>query len=328
MVGVHGAFQDLSEVIARREQAAAELELQEERFRLVSQATRDVIYDWDLDTDSVWWSESMAEQFGHDAQALSGGKRGLKSLIHPDDADRIDTQISAALAQPEQIWQGEYRLKRAGGGYASVIDRFSILRADTGKPQRVIGSISDVTAIRETQANLHQAQKMEAVGQLTGGVAHYFNNLLTVILGNAELLNEQLENTDTAELAQTISLAATRGAELTNRLLAFARRQTLEPSVMALGQVLRDMKGLLRRTLTENIDIRIDVGDDLWPVEIDPVQFEVSVLNLAINARDAMPDGGCLTIEADNRELDEDYADEAKIEPGKYVCVAVSDTGS
>ncbi|UYN95357.1 MAG: response regulator [Enhydrobacter sp.] len=185
-------------------------------------------------------------------------------------------------------------------------------------------------SIEELDRKLHQAQKMEAIGQLTGGVAHDFNNLLTVILGNAEALADRLDDrAELRRLAEMTASAAERGAELTRRLLAFARRQALEPRSIDLNRLVGSMDGLLRRTLSEEIDLEIVRGGGLWIVETDPGQMEVALLNLAINARDAMPGGGRLTIETANVSLDDAYARvNEDVVAGQHVMVSVSDTGT
>ena len=185
------------------------------------------------------------------------------------------------------------------------------------------------TEQRHLEEQLHQAQRMESVGQLTGGIAHDFNNLLTVILGNAELLTESLEDSKELEpIARNIGDAAMRGAELTRRLLAFARRQPLAPEPTDVDRLVRDLEDLLRRALGEQCEIEISHGAGLWPAMIDSSQFESALMNLAINARDAMPDGGRLTIEAANVRIDDEYSRQhSDVEPGQYVLVAVSDTG-
>ncbi|MEX2200756.1 MAG: ATP-binding protein [Dongiaceae bacterium] len=185
-------------------------------------------------------------------------------------------------------------------------------------------------AIDDLNRKLGQSQKMEAVGQLTGGIAHDFNNLLTVILGNAAALSEGLgDNQRLRALAEMTERAAERGAELTSRLLAFARRQPLEPRSMDINQQVAGMDKLLRRTLGEDIEIRMVQGSDLWTAMVDPGQLESAILNLSINARDAMPKGGRLTIETANVYLDEAYvAGQIEVEPGEYVMVAVSDSGT
>jgi signal transduction histidine kinase len=188
----------------------------------------------------------------------------------------------------------------------------------------------DVTEKRELEARLRQAQRLEAVGQLTGGVAHDFNNLLTVIIGNAELLGDRLaDNPALVGLAQMTLTAAERGAELTQRLLAFARKQTLEPRAVDVNALLTGMNALLRRSLGEHVEIELARNADIWNAFVDAAQLESAVLNLAINARDAMPAGGRLTIEASNATLDGSYArDHDEVGAGDYVMIAISDTGS
>jgi signal transduction histidine kinase len=184
-------------------------------------------------------------------------------------------------------------------------------------------------AIGELNQKLSQAQKMEAVGQLTGGIAHDFNNLLTVILGNAEILAESLTQDPTLRpIAEMTAKAAERGAELTSRLLVFARRQSLDPKAIDINAQIAEMDPLLRRTLGENIEIQVIGTPAIWQALVDPGQLESALLNLCINARDAMPDGGRLTIETANMVLDDTYnAHESEVETGAYVMVAVSDTG-
>ena len=186
--------------------------------------------------------------------------------------------------------------------------------------------VSDRITLEE---QLRQSQRLEAVGQLTGGIAHDFNNLLTVILGNAELLVEQLDTTAPLHtLAEMVVNAAQRGAELTQRLLSFARRQALDPKAVDINQLLGRTDALLRRTLGEHIELEWVRGGGLWSALVDPAQLENALLNLCLNARDAMAQGGRLTLETANTRLDQDYADQhAEVQPGQYVMIAVSDTG-
>ncbi len=185
-------------------------------------------------------------------------------------------------------------------------------------------------AIADLNQKLQQSQKMEAIGQLTGGVAHDFNNLLTVILGNAEMLVEQLEDRpELLALAETMMRATERGASLTRSLLAFARRQPLEPRSIDVNQLLLQMENLLHRALGEHIECRFVLGRETRPAMIDPAQLEAAILNLALNARDAMPGGGRLTVETASVHLDEVYAERNDdVEPGDYVMVAVADSGT
>lgn len=199
-------------------------------------------------------------------------------------------------------------------------------RAKDGRTVGFLWVARDMTRHSQLEAKLRQAQKMEAVGQLTGGIAHDFNNLLSVVLGNLQLLERQLANDGSAapKLA-TAKRAAVRGADLTRRLLALSRQQVLAPQVVSLSELASDMEDLLRRTLGTAIEISLESGEDIWPIEADPSQVENSLLNLAINARDAMPDGGTLDIRIRNTTLDEGPGGEPA---GEYVMLAVNDTGS
>jgi len=184
-------------------------------------------------------------------------------------------------------------------------------------------------ALRKTEERLRQAQKMEVVGQLAGGVAHDFNNLLAIIYGNLDLLDEALaDRPDLRQIVQNTMNAAGRGASLTHQLLAYSRLQPLDPRVLDLSKLIVEMTRLLQRTLGETIEVQTQVQDNLWKTLIDPNQLENAVLNLAVNARDAMLNGGKLMIEAQNAILDAAYAEEhLEVVPGRYVMLAVTDTG-
>ncbi len=194
----------------------------------------------------------------------------------------------------------------------------------------VLGLAEDVTDQRKLEATLRQAQKMEAIGQLTGGMAHDFNNLLGIIIGNLDLLQALLEDREEGgELVDEALAAALRGADLTRHLLAFARRQPLNPDRIALNEQIIEITRLLTRTLGERIRISLELAPDVWPVLADPVQLEACIINLATNARDAMPNGGTLTIATANRQLDHDYAaTHADVTEGDYAMIEISDTGT
>jgi len=227
---------------------------------------------------------------------------------------RVEADLRAqALAGKAQLQDSERRLREKN---EQLSDANRELRDEIKTRMRI-------------QEELRHAQKLEALGQLTGGVAHDFNNLLAVIFGNLELLEQQLEaRGDLRELAHEASVAAARGAQLPPRLLAFSRKQQLQPASIDVGALLENMRNLLERTLGEMVQIAIEAPADLWPCRADPAQLENALLNLAINARDAMPDGGELVIEASNANLDEDQVLSAPEAPaGDYLRVSVSDSG-
>ncbi len=193
------------------------------------------------------------------------------------------------------------------------------------------GCESEVAQRVKAEDALRQAQKMEAIGQLTGGVAHDFNNLLTVIIGGLDTIR-RAKPEDTARIKRAADMAlqgAQRAASLTGRLLAFSRRQPLAPKPLELNGLVRDMTELLHRTLGETIELEAVLASRLWAVEVDQNQLESAILNLAVNARDAMPDGGKLTIETANTSLDQSYFErDAEVIPGQYVMASISDNGA
>ena len=199
-----------------------------------------------------------------------------------------------------------------------------------GKAEYLLGYSEDITERKAIEQQLRQAVKMEAVGQLTGGVAHDFNNLLGIIIGNLDIAAElAASNPALREIIQEALNGALRGAELTRRLLAFSRKQPLQPAVIDLNQGLPQIAGMLRRTLGELVTVELHPEPGLWPVKVDPAQLDEAILNLTINARDAMPKGGMLSIETHNLRLDHDYAyGNPDVTVGDYVQLSVSDTGS
>jgi PAS domain S-box-containing protein len=226
--------------------------------------------------------------------------------------------------------QMELQLTTASGKPLWVKMSFAVAAVEPNAPPGLVFVCLDNTAAREMESRLRQSQRLESIGQLTGGIAHDFNNLLTVILGNAELLHEQLaDNPKLAPLANMVVSAGERGAQLTQRLLAFARRQALDPKPVDINQLVAEMEPLLRRSLGAHIEIELIRGAGLWPALVDPAQLDNALLNLCLNARDAMPHGGRLTIETGHAHLSAEYAEQnADVRPGQYVMLAVSDTGS
>lgn len=256
------------------------------------------------------------EVLGRSCSSLCATEQDAESFARPAAGnDGFGSRIM-------QFRRGDGKAFPARAVHRAIFDR-------NGNAIGGLGLIHDLTAEREQAAVLLQAQRMEAVGQLTGGVAHDFNNLLTVILGNLELLEPKLQTELSISLASEAREAAEMGARLTDRLLTFARRQRLQTHRINLNQFVLNLKELLRRTIGADIDLSTSLAADLWSTEADPGQVENAVLNLAINARDAMPNGGRLVIETRNASLDADaVALVPGLHAGDYVVLSVADTGA
>ncbi|MFZ5790852.1 MAG: PAS domain S-box protein [Pseudomonadota bacterium] len=296
----------------------------EARYRRIVESSIDVICMIDRTGNLVDISPSCRTLWGYEPEEMIG--RLFLDFVSPEDRDRTAAAATDAIERNIAPPRFENRHMRKDGSIAHV------QWSGTWSPedQLFIVVARDMTERLQFEERLRQSQRLEAIGQLTGGVAHDFNNLLTVILGNAELLTERLTDQPRLKaLAQTSLAAAERGAELTNRLLAFSRRQALEPRIVDVTRLLDTMEELLRRTLGEHIDVVFAHDADLPPATVDPTQLETAILNLALNARDAMPDGGRLTIEMANVHIDEARASRLdELSPGDYVMIAVSDTGT
>ncbi|MCX7556118.1 PAS domain S-box protein [Xanthomonadaceae bacterium JHOS43] len=326
---LHGAvicFRDISGRLA--DQAA--LARSEERYRLVARATAVAIWDWNVATAEVLWNDGLQNIFGY---AHAGGRTHTEfwaDCIHLDDRERVTDSLDRFLKSGRETWEREYRFRRRDGSYAVVIDRGVVVRDADGEAVRMVGGMTDISEMRALEAQLRVSQRLEAVGQLTGGLAHDFNNLLTVVLGNAELLEERLAHVPgERDLARMILSAAQRGAALTQRLLAFARRQALEARPVLLGELVHGMEHLVRRAIGDEITLEVIATKGNGCVLVDAAQLENALLNLCINARDAMPEGGRLVITVSEVTLAPPDIDPlSHSQQGDYVCLEVLDAGT
>lgn len=437
-------FRDVSD-----ERRAAEL-LREnsERFQRVARATADAIWDWDLRTDAVWWSDGLQRTFGLALHDIARDSSSWTARIHPDDHERVVKGVHAAIDRGGKSWEDRYRFLRGDGRYARVHDRGYVVRDDDGRPLRMVGGMSDETdrveverrvreqaellakaqdaiivrefdqtitfwnpsaerlygwsaeeavgrpvdellyedmeAFREASstvldkgdwagelehvckdgtkitvegrwtlvhdedgepdrilaintdvterkkllAQFLRAQRMESIGTLAGGIAHDLNNVLAPILLSIELLKLDEDDPETRETLETIEDSARRGADMVRQVLSFARGVEGARVALDVKRVATDVGRVVRDTFPKNITFRNDLPDDLWPLLGDPTQIHQVLLNLFVNARDAMPDGGTLRLEAANVSIDEHYAElSGQAEPGPYVRLSVTDTG-
>jgi PAS domain S-box-containing protein len=319
-------FRDITERLMAEEALRAE----EERFRLVTQATRDAIYDWNLESGTIWRSEGFIPIYG-EAQTIGADNAWWEQQLHPDDRHRVSQSLAEALVRREQTWAQQYRFRRADNSYATLSDRGYLIYNENGQPHRMVGAIADISESKKLEAQYLQSQKMEAVGQLAGGVAHDFNNLLTVIIGNLSLL--QLEGssaTDQAAATAECLKAAKRAANLTRQLLTFSRREKVMLKPIDLNEVVSEMTKMVQRLVGEHIQIQAAVSPGKLMVRADAGMLEQLVMNLVVNARDAMPRGGRLQIQAEAVTLDakvnHDLHPQAR--SGNFVHLKVRDNGT
>ena len=312
-------------IVGERDQADAALRTSQAVFQAIMDHTPVLVFVKDAEGRYLFVNRAAERWAGAKRPpAIGMTTRDVMGKEGADDVERADRKVLATKAP----LQRELTVETPAGRRTMLSVKFPLI--DNVGSVSAIGTIAtDVTDQKHAEYRLAQAQRMEAVGQLTGGVAHDFNNMLTAILLNADVLATQIQNDGLRQLAVAMRHAAEHGADLTRRLLAFGRRQTLEAEPTDINELLRDMEPLMQRTLGEHIEISFLRGSDLWPATIDRAQLENAVLNLAVNARDAMPDGGRLTIETANAELDQEFADSnPDVRAGSYVMVAVGDTGA
>lgn len=331
--GYRGTGTDITEQ-KRAEQALHESEARlrdgEGRLKKAQKIARIGSWTWHLgDKGMIDVSGEYLRIIGFPRDQPPKNQAEYNRHIHPDDLERTLKIIDKAVNKPSD-YKAEYRFVRPDGEVRYIVELGELIFDDDGLPTGHAGTIQDITERIETERQLQHALKMEAIGHLTGGIAHDFNNILTAIIGNIELTKELVDGNPNTQKCMDVALKASfRGADLTHRLLAFSRKQPLQSQATDVNGLIPGMTELMRRTLGGDIEFKSVPADDLWQAMVDGNQLENALLNLAINARDAMLEGGKLTIETANTRLDQEYADrQEEVTPGQYVMVAVSDSGS
>ncbi|HXE56661.1 MAG TPA: PAS domain S-box protein [Gemmatimonadales bacterium] len=334
--GLVAVYEDITErkraeaerqrLLASERAARAQAEASERRYRELAEAMPQIVWTAGADGAVDYFNRRWYDYTGLDPERSLGS--GWEAVVHPDDRDGLRDAWRRAL-ETGAPFEGESRFRRADGQYRWHLARATALPDDGGRAVRWIGTATDVHDQREAEARLRQAQRMEAIGQLAGGVAHDFNNILTALETHVALLLERFpDGTEERVELEGLRQLTRRAAGLTRQLLAFSRKQILQPTVVDLNVIVVSVSDMLRRLLGEHIDIVVAPDPALGAIHADPGQLEQVIVNLAVNARDAMPGGGTLTIETRNVDLGPGYAGEhLGVAPGQYAMLAVSDTG-
>ncbi len=310
----------------QRRYAQAAVRVSEERFRALVENSSDVLLLIDADGRLVYLTPSARRHLGWLSSDMLG--KSVFDFLHPDDRGPAGERIAEMLRRPGEMLTHEMRFQHADGVWRDM-EGIAVNRLSEPSVGAIVINARDVTDRKRLEEQLRHSQKMDAVGQLAGGVAHDFNNLLTAILGYCNLMLDEVPPEDPLRLdLEEIRQAGERAAVLTQQLLAFSRRQMLQPQIVDINTLVFQMEKMLRRLIGNEIELVTALAPDLKPVKVDPASIEQVLVNLAMNARDAMPAGGRLTIETTMIDLDSAYADmHATVVPGPYVMLAVSDTG-
>lgn len=305
------------------------LEASEERFRIIADTVSDVLWDRDFETDILWVTPDWPDRLRVAIDPDVNQERFFRDHVEPEDAARVQRSFLEAIKSDAVEWQIQYPLIGSDGARIELSVKAAILRHPDGKAQRMLGNARNVTIEKRQQEGYSRARALEAVGQLTGGVAHDFNNQLMIIQGNAELLEMSHLDEGQAESVALINQACGSAADLTQRLLSFSRQSHLTTGPVDLTRLIPNTVALLRAGIPESITVQCKIPAGIWQAKADANALEQAIVNLAVNARDAMPRGGNIVISCENlnasQGLDPFSSD---LEPGHYVVVSVTDNGT
>src|SRR5437588_6000057 len=297
-----------------------------DHYQLVARATNDAIPDWDLSSGALIWPQGLDSLLGYSPNGSGETIAFWQQQIHRDDRSRIAASIREAIKSKAEYWSGEYRFRHAKGHYLQLLERGLLVRDKKGHAVRFVSTLMNVTASKQLQGQLSHSQKMEAFGQLAGGVAHDFNNFLTAILDYSDLLVAEIPGRGTsAKYLSEIRSAAGRAASLTRQLLTFSRRQPPEPRVLEVNTLIHNLERSILRLLGENISVLCELMPEKRHIKVDPDQFTQIIINLAVNARDAMPAGGTLVLKTET--ISTNGKSPRELPSGKYVRISVIDNG-
>ena len=325
VVGASSIKRDITE----RKQAAEALARSQERLQLALWAARMGTWQWDVGSNALTWDEGLCQLYGVGVGAVALYDQFFQR-VHPDDRMFVAASVQNAIENTGTL-EHEFRILLPDGRVRWLADHGRVVRDGSGQLLYLTGVSIDITDRRQMEERLRQSQRMDAVGQLAGGIAHEANNMMSVVLGCADYVLQRSDlHPAVRDDVDQIWRAATRTARITQQLLAFSRRQVLQPQVLDLNSTISNLEPILSRTLGETCGLRLHLLSSLGPVRADPGQLEQVLINLTLNARDAMPSGGSLTIETATAMLDETYGVKKSLRTlrqGQYAVLIVSDTG-
>jgi len=309
--------------------AADLLMRQEERFRIIADVMSDIIWDYSFEGEKLWVSPNWPERLDIAVDEKGFDPDNWTETLLQSDRNRAKNSLTEAIKSSAKDWSCEYKVASSDGSSKHLEARAAIIRDDRGFATRLVGSLRDITDEKMHDQRMARARTLEAIGQLTGGFAHDFNNLLMIVQGNAEILQMGDLNEDDLKSAQLIEQAARSGAALTRSLLSFSGQNEMRKKRLDLGQLFQHLTVLLKAGLTDHTRLVAEIDTHIWDISADAQAFEQAILNLVLNARDAMPDGGEITINCVNQDLSNEVVGGTfDLEPGRYVCITVSDNGT
>jgi signal transduction histidine kinase/CheY-like chemotaxis protein len=305
-----------------------ELNREKERFEIIAETVSDVVWDYDIEAGRSWGTPLWPDKLGVELEDFDIAPDQWLKFVSDKDRPRVIASLVAALRSDRDVWREETVVTGKDGKVINVQVNAKLLRRSNGRVYRALGSLKNIDQEKQLSDLVAHTRGLQAVSQMTGGIAHDFNNLLMIILGNTELLEMARLEEEDRESVELISKAATSASQLTKRLLQFAGKSKLKTTSIDPGEFLESLLPLIRSSITNEITVSSCVAPDAWPIKADPVALEQCLLNLALNARDAMPRGGTLDIRVENAIVSADMRGAASgLEPGRYVSICVSDDG-